>query len=289
MSNQFFSFSRFGKYFKFQIKLLGRGYVLAYAAALIISLIVAITLVAVDLSDHYPRPFQNEYQAIVLFGLGVVSVLMGTWMYARLNKREAMIGFLTVPASHFEKTVVSFILSFIVPMVVCILFYLICEQAMFAYFRSHALPFESADFYNYGRMHELHYYGESLWKQILDLPITKLTLALVISIYLGIHSFYVLGSLIFRRFSFVLTSISLGLLIFVSVSLVILLSYSILGRERVYRVDDYAFHLVQKWFGPASYRVNDEILLSAVVVVFLITSAVLWSVTYLKLKEKEVR
>ena len=210
-------------------------------------------------------------------------------MYARLNKREAMIGFLTVPASHFEKTVVSFILSFIVPMVVCLLFYLICEQAMFAYFKSHALPFESSEYYSYGDMHELRYYGISLWSQILDMLDTKMVIALVISVYLGIHSFYVMGSLIFRRFSFVLTSISLGLLIFTSVSLVILLSFGILGKERIHRTEEYAFHLVQKGFGTEYYRITEEYILSCVVGVFLITSAVLWSVTYLKLKEKEVR
>ncbi|MFM9984670.1 MAG: hypothetical protein ACKVOK_05515 [Flavobacteriales bacterium] len=289
MSNQFFSFSRFAKYFRFQLNLLGRGYALAYAAALIISLIVAIILVAVELSGRYPRKFPDEFQAIVLFGLGVISVLIGTWMFARLNRREAMIGFLTIPTSQFEKTVLAFLFSFVVPTAVCAFFYLICEQVMFAYFKSHAIPFLETDYSLYNEKAEMRYYGIALWTQIVEMPYSKLFILLIGGIYSTIHSFYILGSLFYRRFSFVLTSISVGLLIFGNVALAILLSFGILKEERMRYFDEYAVHLSQKWFGSSLYLEDEMPLLYVLTFAIILAVVVLWSAIYLKLKEKEVR
>jgi hypothetical protein len=289
MTNQFFSPRRFLKYFRFQLNLLGKGYLLAYAAALMISLIVAILLVAVDMSDKYARPFQQEYQAIVLFGLGVVSILIGTWMYARLNKKESIIGFLSVPSSHFEKTVASFILSFVIPAILCLFFYLICEQAMFAYFRSHCLPYVPNEYYRFAADEKWRYYGVSMWRQILEMSDTKVFIAFFVSLYFAIHSFFVLGSLIFRRFSFVLTSISFGLLIFFSVALAVLLSYGILGADKIYLIDRYSNHILLQWFGTKGYRESEHILIYGSAGIFMLTALVLWCTTHLKLTEKEVR
>lgn len=283
MKNQTLNIGRFLTYFRFQINLLGRGYLLAYTAALFIGLTVSITLIAVDCSSNYEHSFPEELQGVVLFGFGVLSVMIGTRMYARLGKREYLMGFLTVPASHLEKTIVSFLLSFVFPALICLMCYLVCEQAMLAYFRNHALPPDASS----GMLYLRNYYGQPLWRLMFDLGVSEYAVLFMMSIYLAVHSFFIMGSLIFRKFSFILTSISLALLIFFSVSLVILLSIGILGNDRISHLDGYILSLGRRVFGTEFVSLEDREVFIFLSTLFLSTSAVIWIVTHLKLKEKE--
>lgn len=291
MSNQFFKLNRFGLYFRLQVKLLGKGYLLAYLAAFILALLVGIILVSIGISEDASRPFQEEFQILVLFGLGLISILIGTWMFARLNKPESIMGFLAVPASHFEKTLTAFILSFIAPATLCLTIFLVTEQAMFGYFRVFADPFNTGDIESYLNLERLEdmYYGKTLWWHLIQEKDAKFIVSMVISIYLAIHSFYVMGSLAFRRFSFVFTSLSLGLTIFISVALVVLLALGIIKPELLLYLDYYIDDLSVDWFGEEARNSNESLILYFIPCLFLLTAGVLWVATYLKLKEKEVR
>lgn len=220
----------------------------------------------------------NTYREETLYLLGILGLfitggIFASTSFASLNNKEKGVFSLAFPASHLEKLLTTLFFNVIVFTVVYALcFFLlkfIAEAAI-------AARIANNDSYRYVKANWIK--KGSLAKSI---PI-------LIYAFFALQSLFILGSIIFKRFAFVITAIIIIVLFFSWLFFSNKLMGTLYGREEY----NFLFSEIRKPEPSlSSYKVY-ELPASLQIVLGLILKYLLapffWLVTYFKLKEKQI-
>jgi len=198
------------------------------------------------------------------------------WFYGRLNSAERQISFLVIPSTHFEKHLLSTLMSFVLPLFVGILTYYIGEIISMGLHSNLAAPSHHySDYFNNT------FFGVPLFKEIMDTDVTTLICFCYIS-FLGFGmAFMQFFTLHFTRYIvFKLVLLLLSLATFISLFIYLTLETLDVNDNSLFR---YCSHL----FDPSQTYSDTEVLLFAIPC--LISALVLWFASYIRLKEYQLK
>lgn len=218
------------------------------------------------------RYSEDSLYVIFLFGLYISGAVFASMSFSMLGNKEKGTYWLAFPASHLEKLLCMIFYNVVVfTAVYCICFFLI-KSAAVAYVTS--LVAEKPEIYSFRR---------SVWDS--DRSFLGI-LPYFIYGFFAVQAFYLLGSVYFSRYSFVITTIIGSVLIFVFVYYSAELAqssfsgYSWNGDHLRKYSDDFGtyerYELASWMSGALAFFVK------------FIWAPVFWVVTWFRLKEKQV-
>jgi hypothetical protein len=219
--------------------------------------------------QHYS---EDSLYIIFLLGLFISGAVFASMAFAPLGNKEKGTYWLSFPASHLEKLLTMIFYNVILfTIVYCLCFFLVKSLAV-AYVNGLVAEYPSK--YTFRR---------SAWgsdRSFLDI------LPYFLYGFIAVQSFYLLGSVYFSRYSFVVTTIVGSVLIFLfsyyTVELIqsSLHGYSFNGDNVRKYTDDYnAYH---------EYKLSPVITNSLEIFAKFIWAPVFWVVAWYRLKEKEI-
>ncbi len=257
-----FSFSRLGKLITKQFFENSRLYI--FSALALFGLLALVF--AFWIGTGGPRYYEQETYIIFLFGLFTSGAAFAAMSFGMLGSKDKGIYWLSVPATHLEKLICTVFYSTIVfTIVYCICFYTVKSVSVAfieEYIRKHpgAAYIELNDFE--------HGFGGAI--------------KYFIYAYFAVHSLYLLGSVYFTRYSFVLTTVIGSAVIFAFGYYINRIHYNMPGEWEVtsLRKNDAGGYLLYS-ISPAVKNMLKYTVQFAWVPLF-------WVVTWFRLKEKEI-
>jgi hypothetical protein len=250
--NEVFNLKRFGLLFREQIsknlKLFLMGSIVVFAILFALNLITILSI-----SNH----LSNEntrfgYYLTLMFPAGIL--LSGFW-FSNLHKSSIETGGLLLPASHFEKICIAFIINVIVFIIMYILIVLSLELILFQEIKILRIIIK----------HGLRY-GSALNEFYMP--------------FLALQSVFLFGSLVFKKSAPIKTGFSL-FIIFLILQFIHLIVFKIHFRNQ--NLYDYGDFL-----GGNSDIVPSYFFHTFTKVVYYCSFPVFWIASYYKLKEKQV-
>ncbi len=257
-----FSFSRLGKLIAKQFYENSRLYLIA-TLALLGLLALAFTFWITVAGPNYQ---EEETYFIFLFGLFLAGTIFASMSFNMLGRKDKGIYWLGIPATHLEKLVCTILFSIVLFFIVyCLCFYLIKTIA-------------------------LTYLASKIGAVYTEMKASEDGFGSVIKYFLyayfAVQSLYLLGSVYFSRYSFIVTTVIGALVMFVFV-------YYITQIDRFMEPDSWELFTVKR----ADANVQDSYFLYSVspTVVDIVKYAVqfiwvpvFWFATWYRLKEKEI-
>ena len=257
-----FSFSRLGKLIAKQFYENSRLYLIS-TLALLGLLSLAFTFWITVAGPNYQ---EEETYFIFLFGLFLAGAIFASMSFNMLGRKDKGIYWLGIPATHLEKLVCTILFSVVLFFIVyCLCFYLVKSIAL-TYLDSRVGAI-------YNEMNGSNDGFGSVFKYFLYA-------------YFAVQSLYLLGSVYFSRYSFIVTTVVGALVMFLFV-------YYITQIDRFMEPDSWELFTVKR----ADANVQDSYFLYSVspTVVDIIKYAVqflwvpvFWVATWYRLKEKEI-
>ena len=257
-----FSFSRLGKLIAKQFYENSRLYLIS-TLALLGLLSIAFTFWITVAGPNYQ---EEETYFIFLFGLFLAGAIFASMSFNMLGRKDKGIYWLGIPATHLEKLVCTILFSVVLFFIVyCLCFYLVKSIAL-TYLDSRVGAI-------YTEMNGSNDGFGSVFKYFLYA-------------YFAVQSLYLLGSVYFSRYSFIVTTVVGALVMFLFV-------YYITQIDRFMEPDSWELFTVKR----ADANVQDSYFLYSVspTVVDVIKYAVqflwvpvFWVATWYRLKEKEI-
>ena len=257
-----FSFSRLGKLIAKQFYENSRLYLIS-TLALLGLLSLAFTFWITVAGPNYQ---EEETYFIFLFGLFLAGAIFASMSFNMLGRKDKGIYWLGIPATHLEKLVCTILFSVVLFFIVyCLCFYLVKSIAL-TYLDSRVGAI-------YTEMNGSNDGFGSVFKYFLYA-------------YFAVQSLYLLGSVYFSRYSFIVTTVVGALVVFLFV-------YYITQIDRFMEPDSWELFTVKR----ADANVQDSYFLYSVspTVVDIIKYAVqflwvpvFWVATWYRLKEKEI-
>ncbi len=257
-----FSFSRLGKLIAKQFYENSRLYLIS-TLALLGLLSLAFTFWITVAGPNYQ---EEETYFIFLFGLFLAGAIFASMSFNMLGRKDKGIYWLGIPATHLEKLVCTILFSVVLFFIVyCLCFYLVKSIAL-TYLDSRVGAI-------YTEMNGSNDGFGSVFKYFLYA-------------YFAVQSLYLLGSVYFSRYSFIVTTVVGALVMFLFV-------YYITQIDRFMEPDSWELFTVKR----ADANVQDSYFLYSVspTVVDIIKYAVqflwvpvFWVATWYRLKEKEI-
>ena len=257
-----FSFSRLGKLIAKQFYENSRLYLIS-TLALLGLLSLAFTFWITVAGPNYQ---EEETYFIFLFGLFLAGAIFASMSFNMLGRKDKGIYWLGIPATHLEKLVCTILFSVVLFFIVyCLCFYLVKSIAL-TYLDSRVGAI-------YTEMNGSKDGFGSVFKYFLYA-------------YFAVQSLYLLGSVYFSRYSFIVTTVVGALVMFLFV-------YYITQIDRFMEPDSWELFTVKR----ADANVQDSYFLYSVspTVVDIIKYAVqflwvpvFWVATWYRLKEKEI-
>ena len=257
-----FSFSRLGKLIAKQFYENSRLYLIS-TLALLGLLSIAFTFWITVAGPNYQ---EEETYFIFLFGLFLAGAIFASMSFNMLGRKDKGIYWLGIPATHLEKLVCTILFSVVLFFIVyCLCFYLVKSIAL-TYLDSRVGAI-------YTEMNGSNDGFGSVFKYFLYA-------------YFAVQSLYLLGSVYFSRYSFIVTTVVGALVMFLFV-------YYITQIDRFMEPDSWELFTVKR----ADANVQDSYFLYSVspTVVDIIKYAVqflwvpvFWVATWYRLKEKEI-
>ena len=257
-----FSFSRLGKLIAKQFYENSRLYLIS-TLALLGLLSLAFTFWITVAGPNYQ---EEETYFIFLFGLFLAGAIFASMSFNMLGRKDKGIYWLGIPATHLEKLVCTILFSVVLFFIVyCLCFYLVKSIAL-TYLDSRVGAI-------YTEMNGSNDGFGSVFKYFLYA-------------YFAVQSLYLLGSVYFSRYSFIVTTVVGALVMFLFV-------YYITQIDRFMEPDSWELFTVKR----ADANVQDSYFLYSVspTVVDVIKYAVqflwvpvFWVATWYRLKEKEI-
>ena len=257
-----FSFSRLGKLIAKQFYENSRLYLIS-TLALLGLLSLAFTFWITVAGPNYQ---EEETYFIFLFGLFLAGAIFASTSFNMLGRKDKGIYWLGIPATHLEKLVCTILFSVVLFFIVyCLCFYLVKSIAL-TYLDSRVGAI-------YTEMNGSNDGFGSVFKYFLYA-------------YFAVQSLYLLGSVYFSRYSFIVTTVVGALVMFLFV-------YYITQIDRFMEPDSWELFTVKR----ADANVQDSYFLYSVspTVVDIIKYAVqflwvpvFWVATWYRLKEKEI-
>ncbi|MDB5247264.1 MAG: hypothetical protein JWQ40_1658 [Segetibacter sp.] len=190
-----FSFSRLGKLMAKQLFENSRLYIFSVLALFgLLSLVFAFWI-----GTGAPDYQEEETYGIFLFGLFIAGTVFASMSFNMLGSKDKGIYWLSVPATHLEKLICTiFYTTALFTLAYCLVFYIVKSLAIVflaEFIKKHpgSSYREMTDFKNgFGSVIKYFIYG-----------------------YFAVQSLYLLGSVYFRRYSFIITTVAGAFLIFV--------------------------------------------------------------------------
>ena len=257
-----FSFSRLGKLIAKQFYENSRLYLIS-TLALLGLLSIAFTFWITVAGPNYQ---EEETYFIFLFGLFLAGAIFASMSFNMLGRKDKGIYWLGIPATHLEKLVCTILFSVVLFFIVyCLCFYLVKSIAL-TYLDSRVGAI-------YTEMNGSNDGFGSVFKYFLYADF-------------AVQSLYLLGSVYFSRYSFIVTTVVGALVMFLFV-------YYITQIDRFMEPDSWELFTVKR----ADANVQDSYFLYSVspTVVDIIKYAVqflwvpvFWVATWYRLKEKEI-
>lgn len=211
----------------------------------------------------------TQFMVYLITIYGGLFLFTGTAFRAYQQAREGMFRLL-LPASSFEK----FLLAWAVPLLgytLCAnVLYVIVRYGVLHYYRGQG--YDVAPFWDYGRF-AVQPEGEPF-------------LGILVMVYLFIHGFALLGSILFRKLA-VLKSALMLLALVVGYWMFNGMLFRALFGEGVTQAPLLPFMPVYVHVGDTSYQVASANWSSWLLALSIVTIGLLWLTTYCKLKEKE--
>ncbi len=220
--------------------------------------------------SHY-----NEESAYIigLFGLFITGSIFASTAFNMLGSKDKGIYWISFPASHLEKFLATWFFNFLVFSVVYLLCFLLLKTGVESYIQ--ALIDKDPSRYMYKKLN---------WTNPSGL---NSVLPYFISAFFAVQAAFLLGSVAFKRFAFIITIVIVAALLFLFV-------------YYLSKLDDYAFpnlnwnifSLREKYVqGKSGYKEyqNSPVIKEGILffLKFLIAPC-LWLITWLKLKEKQI-
>jgi len=271
-TNQTLSFPRLGKLIQHEININKQIY--AFAIPIFMISLMAILFYFIASSTIFKA---GNYIPFLVIGYFIMCVfLMGRSFPAFKNKYSSTI-YLTLPASSLEKGLVQWLLRLALPLILYpILFWITANLTVelyyifMSFYMSHDIWYIHLNKENFG-FHHLGFLGKG------EQTLVKL---LFVSLYLGIPSILLLGSISANKWANIKTILACGILALLYVSFLVLLSH-------ILYPDNTSGFEIQLNGGPLVY---DGIPLMVVISIIFISAIpiVSWIAFYLKLKEREV-
>lgn len=230
-----------------------------------------------------PNPLPESIQYITYYtGLFIVGCLYGSTIFSELGTTSTGIAYLLLPASALEKLLCALFFSVVLLFVFYSIAFYVVDIPMVKFINTHRVHYirptqQGYTFEPSNIVNILKNLG-NLW----DAPISAFLL-----IYLSIQSVFILGSVYFRRLSFIKTIVTVLLLIVFFVVLVNIASGIIVPNGW----DTIQF---QKWGQYNGIVQSKAVVLPGWMEKFLLLLIqypppfIFWFITYIRLKEKEV-
>jgi hypothetical protein len=261
-----------GAYFTENGRMLYRA-IVAYGI-LSFSIWIIVTALMISNDEAFFMPIQ-----VFLFVVNgfLFPVLASGWFYGRLNSAERQISFLVVPATHFEKHLLSTIMSIVLPTLIGIGTYYIGEICGMALHNNLAKP--SQYFYNSPAD---EFYGTPLFLEVVQSSRTGLICITYVSFLLLATTFFQFFTLHFTKYAL----FKIVLLLLALITTIALFVY--LTLESLKMNENALFRYTRYLFNPSSASTYDYDILIFVVPA-IISSLILWIASFIRLKEYQLK
>ncbi|SDH51530.1 hypothetical protein SAMN05421827_12758 [Pedobacter terrae] len=266
--NNTFNMNRFGLLLKRQWLEFGKIY--------LISLVVLLGIVIGFYSYNIPSPFKNNnfdydgnldmrfrYPLFLILGFVFISIVASSYFNILGQKSRAILELMT-PASVFEKFLAGVVYTALISLFSYLLIFYLTDLAFVKYLNGHLNAFNHPGIKKVESIPQEVFRDEGFgkyWGYFFALPFL-------------ITSIFLLGSIYFNRFHYIKTALSV--MVFVGLASYLVVRFSVWLMENKVR-----YH--------HNFRNDDkdQILLAILLITSLIT-VIIWAITYIRLKEKEV-
>ncbi len=277
-----FYYPRFAKLWRLHIKQFGSGYFMMLLGFSLLCLVIWGIGNSILIANH--DRFEEALQA--LFGIVLVYIaplLFGMWYYGKLGKNEGLISFLTVPASHFEKFLLSILWSLVLPLCTGILVYHLLEFLMMTMHQLLATePSTYREYYNSRPFH-----GERILQSLIDERNSKFMVFCGFCVYLILNGFLVFSSIFFRKYMVFKTALLATIIMTLSGFILYMIFTTIDVRES--HITNYAEYIYGNEIEPERWMHRIEAFAKIIFSVLGISGIVFWIATYMQLTEREVK
>jgi len=266
--NNTFNINRFGLLLKRQWLEFGKIY--------LISLVVLLGIVVGFYAYSIPSPFKNDnfdydgnldmrfrYPLFLILGFIFISIVASSYFNILGQKSRAILELMT-PASVFEKFLAGVVYTALISLFSYLLIFYLTDLAFVKYLNGHLNAFNHPGIKEVEPILQEIFRGKEFtryWVYFFALPFL-------------ITSIFLLGSIYFNRFHYIKTALSV--MVFVGLASYIVVKFSVWLMENKVR-HHYNFRNDGK----------DQILLAILLTTSIIT-VIIWAITYIRLKEKEV-
>ena len=261
-----FSFSRLGKLITKQFYENARFYGFATLAIFALLALVFTFWVTATSPNHH----EEGTYIILIFGLFISGSIFASMSFNMLGSKDKGIYWLSVPATHLEKLVCTiFYTTIVFTLVYCLCFYLVKAIGV-------------SILKEYMRTHPGHRYIE----------VTDFThgfagvIKYFIYAYFAVQALYLLGSVYFSRYSFIITTVVGAFLIFVFAYYMVRIQDSMLKGFDWELISARKFQSVNG--GYLLYSISPTISNILTYVFQFAWAPLFWVVTWFRLKEKEI-
>lgn len=188
-----FSFSRLGKLITKQLFENSRLYIFSALALFgLLALVFAFWLYGAN-----PYYHEESMYIIFIFGLFIAGSIFASMSFGMLGSKDKGMYWLSVPATHFEKLICTILFSVVLfALVYCLCFYLV-KSASLAFIEGYMKTHPEV---TYSKINNSGNFTEAIRYMIYG--------------YFAVQSLYLLGSIYFSRYSFIVTTVVGAAIIF---------------------------------------------------------------------------
>ncbi|MFF5383071.1 hypothetical protein [Pedobacter suwonensis] len=266
--NNTFNMNRFGLLLKRQWLEFGKIY--------LISLVVLLGIVVGFYSYNIPSPFKESnfdyngnldmrfrYPLFLILGFVFISIVASSYFNILAHKSRAILELMT-PASVFEKFLAGVIYTALISLFSYLLIFYLTDLTFVKYLNGHLNAFNHQDIRKV----------ESITYEVFTDEGYRKYCGYFFAFPFLITSIFLLGSIYFNRFHYIKTALSVMIFIGLTVYMVVKFSMWIMKDKVPYH------HIGQN-------HEKDWVLLLLLLITSVVT-IIVWTITYLRLKEKEV-
>jgi hypothetical protein len=278
-----FHYPRFMKLWRLHLKQFGSGYLMMLLGFTLLCAVIWGIGNAIVIGNH--DRFEEAFQALFGFVLVYIApLLFGMWYYGRLGKNEGLISFLTVPASHFEKFILSILWCLVLPLCTGILVYHILEFSMMTMHK--ILAVEPPNYRTYSYNSPFH--GEHVLRMMIDEAHTKFMIFAGVCVYLVLNGFLVFSSIFFRKYMVFKTALLATIIITLSLFIVyVILESTDVNESHLVNYAEYIFGTGAE--SEPGYWNRIEAFVKIIFCALGISGIIFWITTYMQLTEREVK
>lgn len=220
-------------------------------------------------SNHNYR--QADLLIMYMIGLHIVGAIFASGAFDMLQKKDKGIYYLSLPASHFEKLLTMIVYNAILFTIIFSLCYYAMQWLTVLIVKAKVAA--HPDLYDYRPI----YFGQNNW---LEPAIVYFAM-----LFFGVQALFLLGSVYFKRFSFLLTLVILVIFIFLEIFYVTKLAHSIFP-DQLHYWNSSGVHTIGEH--NKIYRLPEPLRLILKWVCLLGWAPLFWWAAWFRLKEKEI-